>query len=151
MSDPSRQPRPASGELAYISADDVEGLTVADVMHADVASLPATATVGEVRAWFAVSPSRRLAVLTEDGRYAGALAPADVGADCPDDQPAIEIARDRPTLAPGMAAATGRDRVTESEGRRMPVVDADGRFLGVLAMTTDLQFFACRPGPAQRG
>jgi CBS domain-containing protein len=128
----------------YLSATDVEGLTVADVMHADVASLPAGATVGELRAWFAGSPSRRLAVLTQDGRYAAALTPADVGADVADDRPAIEAARDRPTLSPALPAATGRDRVSESEGRRMPVVDADGRFLGVLAMTTDLQFFACR-------
>lgn len=131
----------------YLSATDVDGLTVADVMHADVASLPASATVGELRGWFAGSPSRRLAVLTQDGRYVAALTPADVGAEVPDDRPAIEIARDRPTLSPALAAASGRDRVSVSEGRRMPVVDDDGRFLGVLAMTTDLQFFACRAAP----
>ena len=143
MSDLGRH-RAASGGLAYLSATDVDGLTVADVMHADVASLPASATVGELRAWFAASKSRRLAVLTQDGRYAGALTPADVGAEVADDRPAIEVARDRPTLSPELAAAAGRDRVIESEGRRLPVVDGDGRFLGVLAMTTDLQFFACR-------
>ena len=146
MSEPRRHPA-ASGGLAYLSASDVDGLTVADVMHADVASLPAGATVGELRTWFAGSKSRRLAVLTQDGRYAGALTPADVAAEVADDRPALAVARDRPTLAPDLAAATGRDRVIESEGRRMPVVDDDGRFLGVLAMTTDLQFFACRPAP----
>lgn len=128
----------------YLSATDVDGLSVADVMHADVASLPASATAGELRAWFARSPSRRLAVLSQDGRYVAALTPADVGAEVADDRPAIELARDRPTLSPALAAAAGRDRVSEAEGRRLPVVDDAGRFLGVLAMTTDLQFFACR-------
>lgn len=47
-------------------------------MHADVTSMPATVTVGELRAWFAVSASRRLAVLADDARYAAALAPGDL-------------------------------------------------------------------------
>ena len=61
-----------------------------------------------------------------------------------DEQPAIEVAREHPTLSPALDAAAGRDRVSVAEGRRLPVVDDDGRFLGVLAMTSDLQFFACR-------
>ncbi|MDP1849507.1 MAG: CBS domain-containing protein [Solirubrobacteraceae bacterium] len=137
-------PSGAGTDLAYISADDVDGMTVADVMHAGVASLPATATVGELRAWFAVSPSRRLAVLTGEGRYAGALTPADLAPATSDDGPASELAREHATLAPDLAAAAGRDLVAAAEGRRMPVVDEAGRFLGVLALTTDLQFFACR-------
>ena len=140
-------PRGAGSDLAYISADDVDGLTVADVMHAGVASLPSAATVGELRAWFAVSPSRRLAVLTDAGRFVGALTPADVAPAASDDAPAIEVAREHATLAPDVAAAAGRDLVAAAEGRRMPVVDEAGRFLGVLALTTDLQFFACRPAP----
>ena len=147
VSDPNRPPAVPAG-LAYLSATDVDGLTVSDVMHAGVESLAATATAAELRAWFARSPSRRLAVLTRDGRYAAALTPADVGPEIPDDQPAIGAARERPTLAPDLPAAEGRDRVVESEGRRMPVVDEHGRFLGVLAMTSDLQFFACRAAPA---
>jgi hypothetical protein len=148
VDDARRSPR---ADLAYISADDVDGLTVADVMHAGVASLPASATVGELRAWFAVSPSRRLAVLTTDeGRYAAALTPAEVASAAADDGPAIEVAREHATLAPDLAAAAGRDPVAASEGRRLPVVDEAGRFLGVLALTTDLQFFACRPAPPPR-
>ena len=146
MNDPSSHRRGA--DLTYISADDIDGLTVADVMHAGVASLPATATAAELRAWFAVSPSRRLAVLADEGRYAGALTPADVGPTVPDDGPAIDVARDHATLAPDLSAAAGRDLVAASEGRRLPVADDAGRFLGVLALTTDLQFFACRPAPA---
>ena len=47
-----------------------------------------------------------------------------------------------------MPAAEGHDLVLASEGRRLPVVDGKGRLHGVLAVTSDLQFFACRPAPA---
>jgi hypothetical protein len=47
-----------------------------------------------------------------------------------------------------MPAASGRDLVIASDGRRLPVVDGDGVLRGVLAVTTDLQFFACRPAQA---
>lgn len=131
-----------------VRTDDVDGLTVADVMHADVASMPATATVAELRAWFARSPSRRLAVITAGGRYAGALTPADVEGDGPGDRPALELARERPTVAPAATAAEGRDLALASDARRVPVVDDAGAFHGVLALTTDLEHFACRPAPA---
>lgn len=121
-------------------------MTVADVMHADVASLPSTATVAELRDWFAVSASRRLAVIADDGRYAGSLTPVDVGA--PADTPALERARPHATVAPEVPAVIGRDLALASEARRVPVVDAEGHFLGVLALTTDLEYFACRPAPA---
>lgn len=130
-----------------VRTDDVDGLTVADVMHGDVASLPTTATVADLRAWFALSASRRLAVITADGRYAGALTPADVGGEAPRDRPALELAPDRPTVAPQAPAAAGRDLALEADARRVPVVDDGGTFLGVLALTTDLQYFACRPAP----
>ena len=47
-----------------------------------------------------------------------------------------------------MPAATARDLVIATAARRLPVVDGDERLHGVLAVTTDLQFFACRPAPA---
>lgn len=118
-------------------------------MHADVTSMPPTVTVGELREWFAISTSRRLAVITADGRYAGSLTPTDVGPGAPAGRPALEVARDRPTLSPDMPAVTGRDRVIAADGRRLPVVDGDGRLHGVLAVTSDLQFFACRSTPVR--
>jgi len=76
------------------------------------------------------------------------VAPSDLGVDKPAERPALELARDRPTLSPDLPAAEGRDLVLASEGRRLPVVDGKGRLHGVLAVTSDLQFFACRPAPA---
>jgi hypothetical protein len=137
-----------AGAAHSTRTDDADGLTVADVMHAEVVSMPATVTVGELRDWFSISTSRRLAVIAADGCYAGALTPADVGGDVPADRPALEVARVHPTIAPAMAAATGRDLAIASDARRVPVVDGQGRFRGVLAVTTDLRFFACRPTPA---
>lgn len=124
---------------------DVGGLTVADVMHAHVESLAPTVTVGELREWFASSTSRRLAVIAADGRYVGSLTPTDVPPGALADRQALEIARDRPTISSSTAAAAGRDLVIASEARRLPVVDAEGRLHGVLAVTSDLRFFACRP------
>jgi hypothetical protein len=58
------------------------------------------------------------------------------------------------TIAPSEPATAGRDRGIACEGRRLPVVDAAGLLHGVLAVTTDLRHFACRPAagrPADRG
>ncbi len=128
-----------------MSTADVTGLTVADVMHAGIESLPVTTTVGQLRAWFAISASRRLAVIAADGRYAGALTPADLAADAPDDRPALELATPYPTISPDLPAAAGRDLTIATNPHRVPVVDANGQLHGVLAITTDLKFFACRP------
>lgn len=94
---------------ARVRADDVDELTVADVMHGGVASMPSSVTVGELREWFGASASRRLAVIADAGRYRGSLTPADLAADVRPDEPALVAAPDGPTLAPETPAATGRD------------------------------------------
>ena len=127
---------------------DVAGRTVADVMHADIEGLPASVTVGQLRAWFAISASRRLAVLASDNQYVAALTPANLATDAPEDRPALDFAVPHPTIAPGMPAAAGRDLAIATTPHRVPVVDDDGHLHGVLALTTDLKYFACRPTPA---
>jgi Mg/Co/Ni transporter MgtE len=118
--------------------DTAADLTVADILHERFTALPASATVGEVHAWFSASTSRRLAFLAdEDGRYAGSLTPHDVANDADVARPATDVAQDGPTVAPEATALAGRDLALLSEARRVPVVDANGMLLGVVAVTGD--------------
>lgn len=121
--------------------DEADGLTVADVTHIKFTALPATATVADVRAWFAQSSSRRLAFVADGERYLGSLTPEDVAGDAGDDRPAVDVAQDGPTVSPDAPATTGRDLALLTDSRRVPVVDVDGRLLGVVAVTGDLQSF----------
>jgi CBS domain-containing protein len=127
--------------MAKTRLDEAGGLTVADITHAKFTALPATATVGDVRAWFAASTSRRQAFVADGERYVGSLTPADVAQDVDAARPAVEVAQAGPTVAPEAPATTGRDLALLTETRRVPVVDADGRLLGVVAVTGDLQSF----------
>jgi CBS domain-containing protein len=143
---PSTEPPADAYRLvAAARTDEVAGLTAADVMHAEIDGLPPTITVGELRDWFATSRSRRLAVLAADRHYRASFTPSDVPPEAPADRPALEFASDHPTVEPATTAAAARDAVLATDSRRLPVVDADGRLHGVVAVTTDLQFFACRP------
>ena len=127
--------------MPRLRIDQADGLTVADITHIRFSALPADATVGDVRAWFAQSTSRRLAFLADGDRYRGSLRPADVAGADDDDRPAVEVARDGPSVSPEAPATTGRDLALASDARRVPVVDGDGRLLGVVAVTGDLQSF----------
>ncbi len=127
--------------MPRLRIDEADGLTVADITHIRFTALPATATVADVREWFAQSTSRRLAFVADGERYLGSLTPEDVAGDGGGDRPAVEVAQDGPTVAPGQPATTGRDLALLTDARRVPVVDGDGRLLGVVAVTGDLQSF----------
>jgi CBS domain-containing protein len=127
--------------MPRLRIDQADGLTVADITHIRFSALPATATVGDVRAWFDESTSRRLAFMADGDRYVGSLTPQDVADAVDPGRPAAEVAHDGPTVSPDAPATTGRDLALQSESRRVPVVDADGRLLGVVAVTGDLQSF----------
>jgi CBS domain-containing protein len=126
--------------MPRLRIDEADGLTVADITHIRFTALPASATVGDVRAWFEQSTSRRLAFVADGGRYLGSLTPEDV-ADADSERPAVQVAQNGPIVGPDAPAATGRDLALRSEARRVPVVDGDGRLLGVVAVTGDLQSF----------
>jgi Mg/Co/Ni transporter MgtE len=127
--------------MAPIRIDAVDGLSVQSVMHAQLTALPASATLGDVRDYFAESTSRRLAFVVDgDQRFVGSLTPADVGDGDPA-QPAADVAEPGPTVSPDAPAATGRDLALQTDARRVPVVDGDGRLVGVVAVTGDLQSF----------
>jgi CBS domain-containing protein len=127
--------------MPRVRIDEADGLTVADITHIRFSALPATATVGDVRAWFEESTSRRLAFVADGERYVGSLTPQDVADVTDAGRPAADVAQDGPTVSPDAPATTGRDLALQSESRRVPVVDAGGRLLGVVAVTGDLQSF----------
>jgi CBS domain-containing protein len=121
--------------------DDATELTVADVVHRNFRALAAAVTVAEVRAWFAASPHRRMALLAEDGRYAGSLTVDDLDGESDPDAPAVRYAQDGPTVAPDAPAQLGYAIATRTDARRVPVVDADGTLLGIVAITADMAGF----------
>jgi CBS domain-containing protein len=113
--------------------EDVAGLTAADLMHRRITTLPASATVGELRAYFAESTSHKLALLVDGERYVGALEPSALdGAD--DSAPARDFGSPGETVAPGAPAGEARERALAMASSRLPVVDADGRLVGIIAI-----------------
>jgi CBS domain-containing protein len=127
--------------MARTSLDEAAGLTVADVTHSRFHPLPAGATIGEVQAWFASSGSHRMALIADDGRYVGHLVPEDLDGNADPARSAAELARREPTVSPEDPASRGEELALATAARRIPVVDRDGRLLGVVAITTDLQGF----------
>jgi CBS domain-containing protein len=129
--------------MSKIKIDEADQLQVRDVVHAKFSALEATATIAEVRAYFAASTSRRQAFVADEGRYVGSLTPAHVADDTLDpDRLAVEVAdREGPTINLDAPATTGRDLALLTDARRVPVIDADGKLVGVIAVTGDLTSF----------
>lgn len=128
--------------MARTQIDAAAELTAAEVVHKRFAALPATATVGDVRDWFAASGHRRMAFLAgDDGRYVGSVVPADVNGDSDRARPASEVAQAGPTIAPDRPAIEGYRLALATGARRVPVVDSDGRLVGVVSVTNDLSAF----------
>jgi CBS domain-containing protein len=120
--------------------DEAADLSVADVMHRRFSAHPASATVAELREWFESSTSHQMALLADDGRYVASLVAGDLEGADPAAR-AADLAREWPTVAPDEPASRGEQLGLSSGHRRVPVVDRDGRLLGIVAITTDLQGF----------
>ncbi len=133
--------------MSKIKIDEADGLSVRDVLHAQLTALEATATVADAREYFAASASRRMALVCDDGRYVGSLTPAALDGDLDPQLALAQIAERGPTVAPGEPAASGRDLALQTDARRVPVIDEDGRLVGVVAVTADLTSF-CGTGGA---
>jgi len=126
--------------MARTRLDEADGLTVADVTHSDFKALPASATVGEVQAWFEASDSRQMALFADEDRYEGRLLRGDLDAADPDEA-AAEYAERGATVAPHEPASRGKELALATPARRVPVVDGQGRLVGIVAVTHDLQAF----------
>jgi len=120
--------------------DAATDLTVADVIHAKFSALPVTATVGDIRDWFAKSTSRKMAFLANGDTYAGSITPDDIAGVDPA-TPAADVARQGPTVGPDAPASRGEELALRTDALRVPVVDGDGRLLGVVSVTADRTSF----------
>jgi CBS domain-containing protein len=127
--------------MPRVWVQDATELTVADVLHKRFSALPADVTIGAVRAWFEDSPHRRMAFLADGERYVGSLTAGDIGGDLDPGRQAVDVASDGPTVAPELPANSAYELALQSDARRVPVVDHDGRLLGVVAVTEDLAGF----------
>ncbi len=127
--------------MANIDVDQAGGLSARDVMHAQTSALDPGTTVAQARDYFTASTSRRLAIVAADGRYVAALTPADLDGTGDPERPAVELAPPRPTVDPDDSAALARDLAAATDTRRVPVVDADGRYLGIVSLNRGLEWF----------
>jgi len=127
--------------VANVQINEIDGLTVAAITHAQLSTINSTATVADARAYFAASTSRRSAFVVDGGRYLGSLTPADLPSDGDPSAPALALARVGATVSPDDPAAVGRDLALAAESRRIPVIDADRRLLGVVAINRTREWF----------
>jgi CBS domain-containing protein len=123
--------------MARTNVDAAGDMAAADVIHKRFTALPASATIGEVRDWFDASSHRKMAFLASDGHYAGSLTRSDLAGAGDAARPATEIAHDGPTVAPDTAASDAYEVAVATDALRVPVVDPDGRLIGVVAVTDD--------------
>jgi CBS domain-containing protein len=127
--------------MANIGVEHACELTARDVMHIQTTALDPRTTVAQARDYFAASASRRLAVLADDGRYVGALTPADLEAAADASLPVGEVAAARAIVAPDAPATLAQELAAGSDTRRVPVVDHDGRYLGIVSLNRTLEWF----------
>jgi CBS domain-containing protein len=137
----SASPCDTVGPMARTPLDGAARLACADVLHKRFEALPETATVDDVRRWFAASSHRKMAFLADGDRYVGSLTREDVAEPLDAGRAATEVARPGPTVAPDAPALSGRDVAIAGGALRVPVVDGGGRLLGVVAVTEDLAGF----------
>jgi CBS domain-containing protein len=118
--------------VAKIAVTDVAGRTALDVTHPTLTTVPSSATAAEVAAYFATSSSRRLAAVADGDRYVGAIDAETFDPEA--GATAADLVHPHPTVAPDAPAELARDLALGTESRRVPVVDAGGRLLGVVAI-----------------
>jgi CBS domain-containing protein len=135
--------------MARTRLDEADGLTVADVTHSQFKALPPSATVGEVRDWFEASESRQMALFADEGRYEGCLLRGDLET-ADSAEAAVGYAQRGATVAPHEPASLGEELALATPARRVPVVDGEGRLVGIVAVTHDLQAF-CGTGNVRPG
>jgi CBS domain-containing protein len=132
-----------------IGRDDAAERLVRDVMVRRPKTLPVDASVAELRAHF-TNPRVQTALLADEGRFAGAIAPSELPDDAPGTDPAREYARlDVPTMTPDATMADALALLDRRGDYRLVVLDDDGTTLvGLLCLDRTGASF-CTYVPAQ--
>jgi CBS domain-containing protein len=118
---------------SHVDRDDAAGRLVRDVMVHRPKTLPADATVADLRRQFE-NPRVQTALLADAGRFAGAIAPDELPSDAPDDAAARDYARsDVPTLAPDATMAEALALLDERGDFRLVVLEG-GSLAGLLCL-----------------
>src|SRR5919199_18420 len=118
-----------------VTREDAAAQLVRDVMVRRPKTLPAHSTVADLRAHFE-NPRVRTALLADDGRFAGAIAPEEL----PDGAAGAEPARayaaaDVPTVGPDVPMADALALMERRGDRRLVVLADDGEtLLGLLCL-----------------
>jgi CBS domain-containing protein len=112
----------------------IDGLTAADVMHSHLTTLPASATVAEVREYLSGSGSRRLVLLVDGPRFAGSIPAESLPADADPMAGAAAYISEEPTIRPEASAVEARELALELPTRRVPVVEESGALVGIVAV-----------------
>ena len=114
----------------------MESDRVADVMLSHPKTLPANATVGDVRAFFE-NPKVMMAVLVDGDSFRGAIERDGLPPDAAGDASALEFAPDPPTISPDSGVEDALDALEGIESRRLVVLDADGTtLLGLVCLNS---------------
>ena len=125
---------------------DALALTVGEVMIRAPKTLPAAASVGEVRRLFG-RPNVRTVLLTDAGAFAGAIECDRLPHDRPDSTPARECIEPEPaTATPGMPMSDAVRLLEARDEPRLVVLEEDGMTLaGLLCANPGATGFCTRP------
>jgi predicted transcriptional regulator len=132
-----------------VAREEAAERLVGDVMVRRPKTLPADATVAQLREHFA-NPRVQTALLADAGRFAGAIAPSELPDDAPPTAAARDYARlDVPTMAPDATMADAMALMDRRGDHRLVVLDGDGATLvGLLCLDRSGTSF-CTEVPAQ--
>jgi predicted transcriptional regulator len=109
----------------HMTRDDAAGRLVRDVMVHRPKTLPVDATVADLRRQFE-NPRVQTALLADDGRFAGAIAPTELPETAGDAEPARAYARaDVPTLPPDATMAEALALLDARGDFRLVVLDGE--------------------------
>jgi CBS domain-containing protein len=133
----------------HVDRDDAAGRLVRDVMVHRPKTLPADATVGDLRRQFE-NPRVQTALLADGGRFVGAIAPSELPDSADAAEPARAYARaDVPTLAPDATMAEALALLDERGDFRLVVLDGDDATLAGLLCLDRRGTTFCTFTPAQ--